>query len=90
MINKFAHMHGSDPPKEILLPNLDATAPAAHVLPQQQAVQGRSRDVVGDLVEGLLHLHLGQSLTGQSCVEGSQFPQHRRHGGSLATNWPWV
>lgn len=74
----------------VLQPNLDAAAPAAHVLPQQQAVHGGSRDEVGELVEGLLHLHRGQRLTGQSRVEGSQLPQHQCHGGSLTASWPGV
>lgn len=68
----------------VSVPYLHASTPAAHVFPQQQAVERRGRDEVGELVEGLLHLRQGQSLMGQSLMKGSQLPQHRRHGGSIA------
>lgn len=74
----------------VFLPNLHATAPAAHVFPQQQAVESGGRDEVGELAEGLLHLCQGQSLTGQSRVKGSQLPQHRRHSGSITSCGPGV
>lgn len=74
----------------LTLPYLHATTPAAHVFPQQQAVESGGRDEVGELVEGLLHLCRGQILTGQSRVKGSQLPQHRRHGGSISSHSPGV
>lgn len=72
------------------LPYLHATTPAAHVFPQQQAVESGGRDEVGELVEGLLHLCRGQILTRQSRVKGSKLPQHRRHGGSISSHSPGV
>lgn len=74
----------------MFLPYLQATTPAAHVLPQQQAVKSRGTDEVGELVKGLLHQGLGQSLLSQSGVKGSELPQHRCHRGSLASYSPGV
>lgn len=48
----------------MFLPYLHATVPAAHVFSQQQAVEGWGRDEVEELVEGVLHQRLWQSLMG--------------------------
>lgn len=74
----------------VFLPDLHAPTTGAHVFPQQQAVEGRGSDEVGQVVENLLHLGGGQSLVGQSCVKSSQLPQHRRHSGNIACDPPGV
>lgn len=72
------------------LPYLNAPAAGAHVLPQQQVVQRSGGDVVGELVENLLHLGGGQRLARQSCVKSSQLPQERRHAVAVASHHPGV
>jgi len=69
---------------------LHATAPAAHVFPQQEAVKSRVGDEEGELVEGLRHQRRGQILPGQSGVKGPQLPQHRRQSRSYGSRGPGV
>lgn len=68
------------------IPYMHATATAAHVFPQQQAVESWGSDEVGELMEGLLHEPGGQSLIGKSRVQCSQLPQHCHHGGSIGSS----
>lgn len=61
-------------------PELDATAPGARVLPQQQVVEGGAADEEEELAQQLMPHGRGQPIELQGLVEGAQLLQELGQG----------